>query len=105
MTTIGHKSGKVRKVPLMRVEHEGEYALVASMGGAPTNPTWYYNLVADEAVTIQDGPDPVDAVARIVSGEERDMWWRRAVDAYPPYAEYQQKTDRQIPVFVTSVSS
>jgi deazaflavin-dependent oxidoreductase (nitroreductase family) len=100
MTTVGHKSGKVRKVPLMRVEHQGEYAIVASMGGAPTNPTWYHNLVADPNATIQDGPEPFDAVVRIISGAERDEWWRRAVDAYPPYAEYKEKTDRQIPVFV-----
>ncbi len=99
MTTVGNRSGKVRKVPLMRVEHEGEYAIVASRGGAPTNPTWYHNLVADPNVTIQDGPEPFDAVVRIVSGEERAEWWQRAVDAFPPYAEYQESTDREIPVF------
>ena len=100
MTTIGHKSGKVRKIPLMRVEHGGDYAIVASMGGAPTNPIWYHNLVADPNATIQDGPEPFDAVVREVSGQERDEWWRRAVEAYPAYAEYQERTDRRIPVFV-----
>ena len=104
MTTTGHKSGKVRKVPLTRIEHEGEYALVASLGGAPTNPKWYHNLVADPRVTIQDGPQPFDAAARTVSGDERAKWWQRAVDAYPPYAEYQTKTNRQIPIFVARPS-
>ena len=103
VTTRGNKSGKLRKTALMRVEHGGEYALVASMGGAPTNPVWYYNLKADpEAVMIQDGPEPFDARVREVEGEERDVWWRRAVAAYPPYEEYQQATSRQIPVFVAS---
>jgi deazaflavin-dependent oxidoreductase (nitroreductase family) len=103
VTTRGAKSGKLRKSPLMRVEHGGEYALVASKGGAPDHPQWYHNLVADpEAVTIQDGPEPFDARVRLVTGAERDEWWARAVAAYPPYAEYQQKTDRQIPVFVAS---
>jgi len=101
LTTIGAKSGKVRKTPLMRVEHDGEYALVASMGGAPKHPVWYYNLVADpSAVRIQDGPEPFDADVREVSGDERTRWWDRAVEAYPPYAEYQTRTDRLIPVFV-----
>jgi deazaflavin-dependent oxidoreductase (nitroreductase family) len=101
VTTRGNKSGKLRKTPLMRVEHEGEYALVASMGGAPRNPVWYYNLKADpDAVVIQDGPEPFDAALREVSGSERDAWWERAVAAYPPYAEYQERTDRTIPVFV-----
>src|SRR5918997_3217473 len=96
LTTKGNKSGKLRKTPLMRVEHDGEYALVASLGGAPTHPVWYYNLKADpEAVMIQDGPEPWDADVREVSGDERDEWWRRAVAAYPPYAEYQQKTERE----------
>jgi F420H(2)-dependent quinone reductase len=103
VTTRGNKSGKLRKTALMRVEHGGEYALVASMGGAPTNPVWYYNLKADpEAVMIQDGPEPFDARVREVEGEERDVWWQRAVAAYPPYEEYQQATSRQIPVFVAS---
>lgn len=100
MTTMGHKSGKVRKVPVMRVEHEGEYAIVASKGGAPNHPGWYHNLVADPKVTIQDGPEPFDAVVRLVSGDERSVWWERSVTAFSPYEEYQEKTDREIPVFV-----
>jgi deazaflavin-dependent oxidoreductase (nitroreductase family) len=103
VTTVGNKSGKVRKTPLMRVEHDGEYALVASKGGAPTHPVWYHNLLADPAnVQIQDGPEPADFAVREVSGEERELWWDRAVKAYPPYAEYQEKTDRLIPVFVAT---
>jgi deazaflavin-dependent oxidoreductase (nitroreductase family) len=103
VTTRGNKSGKVRKTPLMRVEHDGDYLLVASKGGAPTNPVWYYNLKADPAsVTIQDGPEPFDAEVRELSGHERDEWWQRAVAAYPPYAEYQVKTNRQIPVFLAT---
>lgn len=102
MTTIGHRSGKVRKVPLMKVEHEGEYAIVASKGGAPAHPGWYHNLVADPNVMIQDGPAPWDAEVRLVTGEERAAWWERSVAAYPPYAEYQEKTDREIPVFIAS---
>ncbi len=101
VTTRGNKSGKLRKTPLMRVEHQGEYALVASMGGAPKNPVWYYNLKADpDAVAIQDGPEPFDAAITEVSGDERSVWWQRAVAAYPPYAEYQERTERTIPVFV-----
>jgi deazaflavin-dependent oxidoreductase (nitroreductase family) len=100
-TTRGNKSGKLRKTPLMRVEHDGKYAMVASKGGAPQHPVWYYNLKADpDALMVQDGPEPFDATAREVTGEERAIWWERAVAAYPPYAEYQQKTDREIPVFV-----
>jgi F420H(2)-dependent quinone reductase len=104
VTTRGNKSGKIRKTPLMRVEHGGEYALVASQGGAPTHPVWYFNLKADpEAVTIQDGPEPNDfRVRELEEGPERDEWWARAVEAYPPYAEYQEKTDRLIPVFVAT---
>jgi deazaflavin-dependent oxidoreductase (nitroreductase family) len=103
VTSRGNKSGKLRKTPLMRVEHDGEYALVASQGGAPTHPTWYFNLTADpEAVTIQDGPEPFDVRVREVSGAEREEWWARAVEAFPPYAEYQEKTERQIPVLVAS---
>ena len=103
LTTRGNKSGKIRKTPLMRVEHDGEYALVASMGGAPKHPVWYFNLEADpEAVTIQDGAEPFDASVREVTGEERELWWRRAVAAYPPYSEYQEKTERTIPVFVAT---
>ena len=102
-TTRGNRSGKVRKTPVMRVEHEGEYALVASKGGAPENPVWYYNLRAyPEDVVLQDGPEPFDVVVRQISGEERAQWWERAVAAYPPYAEYQERTEREIPVFVAS---
>lgn len=101
VTTRGPRTGLLRKFALMRVEHDGEYALVASMGGAPKNPPWVYHLRADPtAVMIQDGPEPWDAVVREVEGDERAIWWERAVAAYPPYAEYQAKTDRVIPVFV-----
>jgi deazaflavin-dependent oxidoreductase (nitroreductase family) len=103
MTTRGSKSGKLRKSPLMRVEHEGEYALVASKGGDPNHPGWYHNIKADPtAVVLQDGPEPFDVDVREVSGDERAEWWERAVAAYPPYADYQTKTDRLIPVFVAS---
>ncbi len=104
VTTRGNKSGKLRKTPLMRVEHNGEYALVASYGGSPAHPVWYHNLKADpKAVVIQDGPEQFDADVRELSeGDERDGWWDRAVAAYPPYADYQVKTDRVIPVFVAS---
>jgi deazaflavin-dependent oxidoreductase (nitroreductase family) len=101
ITTRGNRSGKIRKFPLMRVEHNGEYALVASKGGAPQHPVWYYNLKADpDAVRVQDGPEPFDAEVREVGGAEKAEWWDRAVAAYPPYAEYQSKTEREIPVFV-----
>ncbi len=96
----GVKSGKIRKVPLMKVQHGSEYALVASVGGAPNHPAWYHNLVADPHVMLQDGPEPWDATAEVVSGEERDLWWERAVTAFPRYAEYAVKTEREIPVFV-----
>lgn len=103
VTMRGNKSGKVRKIALMRVEHNGEYALVASKGGAPTHPVWYHNLKADpDTVMLQDGPEPFDVRVRELSGEERAQWWERAVQAYPPYAEYQQRTKRQIPVFVAT---
>ena len=103
VTARGNKTGKVRKFALMRVEHDGEYALVGSKGGAPTNPVWVYNLQADPtAVAIQDGPEPFDVNVREVSGQERSDWSERAVAAFPPYAEYQTKTDRQIPVFVAT---
>lgn len=103
ITTRGNKTGNIRKFALMRVEHDGEYALVASKGGAPSHPEWYHNLVADPgACMIQDGPEPFDAAVREVDGEERERWWERAVAAYPPYAEYQTKTDRRIPVLVAS---
>ena len=101
VTTRGNKTGKVRKNPVMRVEHDGAYALVASMGGAPKHPVWYFNLKSDpDAVTIQDGPEPFAVKVRELAGEERGTWWSRAVAAYPPYAEYQQKTTRVIPVFL-----
>jgi deazaflavin-dependent oxidoreductase (nitroreductase family) len=100
LTTLGARSGKIRKTPLMRVEHEGDYAVVASQGGAPKHPVWYHNLVADPRVTLQDGPVLQDMTAREVTGEEKAVWWERAVAAYPPYADYQKKTDREIPVFV-----
>jgi deazaflavin-dependent oxidoreductase (nitroreductase family) len=101
VTTQGNRSGKLRKTPLMRVEHEGTYALVASKGGAPEHPVWYHNLKADpSAVRLQDGPEPFDVEVTEVSGPERAEWWERAVAAYPPYAEYQTKTERQIPVLV-----
>jgi len=85
---------------VMRVEKDGVYAAVASQGGAPTHPTWYHNFVADPHVDVQDGPEPKEYVARLAEGEERAEWWERAVAQYAPYAEYQQKTDREIPVFL-----
>jgi deazaflavin-dependent oxidoreductase (nitroreductase family) len=100
ITNRGVRSGRVRKTPVMRVEHDGRYAAVASQGGAPTHPAWYYNFRAAPHVQLQDGPDKWEMIAREVTGSERDEWWERAVAAYPPYAEYQQKTTRQIPVFV-----
>ena len=100
LTTVGAKSGKLRKAPLMRVEHDGEYAVVASLGGAPKHPVWYYNVVAHPQVQLQDGPAVLDLVAREVTGDEKAVWWERAVAVWPDYAEYQKKTDRQIPVFV-----
>lgn len=103
VTMRGSKSGKLRKIALMRVEHDGDYALVGSKGGAPDNPVWVHNLRADpEAVTIQDGPEPFDVRVREIDGDERAAWWGRAVAVYPPYADYQAKTDRKIPVFVAS---
>jgi deazaflavin-dependent oxidoreductase (nitroreductase family) len=100
LTSVGAKSGKLRKTPLMRVEHDGEYAVVASLGGAPTHPVWYYNLTANPQVELQDGPVKKDYLAREVSGAERVIWWDRALAAYPDYAEYQKKTTRTLPVFV-----
>jgi deazaflavin-dependent oxidoreductase (nitroreductase family) len=101
VTVRGARTGKIRKFALMRVEHDGEYALVASKGGAPDNPQWYWNIKADpSALMIQDGPEPFDFAAREVTGEEKADWWKRAVAAFPPYEEYQQKTTREIPVFV-----
>jgi len=100
ITSRGAKSGNLRKNPVMRVEHDGVYAAVASKGGAPEHPEWFHNLVADPQVDLQDGPEPASYVARIASGEERAEWWERAVAAFPNYAEYQTKTDREIPVFL-----
>jgi F420H(2)-dependent quinone reductase len=102
LTTIGAKTGKIRKTPLMRVEHDGQYAIVASLGGAPTNPVWYYNIKAHPRVELQDGSVTKDYEAREVFGDEKAAWWDRAVEAWPDYAEYQTKTDRQIPLFVLS---
>jgi deazaflavin-dependent oxidoreductase (nitroreductase family) len=100
LTSLGAKSGKLRKTPLMRVEHEGEYAVVASLGGAPKHPVWYFNLVKNPLVELQDGADKRDYIAREVTGEEKSAWWERAVATWPDYANYQLKTDREIPVFV-----
>jgi deazaflavin-dependent oxidoreductase (nitroreductase family) len=102
VTMRGRKSGKIRKIALMRVEHDGDYALVASKGGAPEHPGWYHNLTADPQVMIQDGPEPFDAEVRLVTGDERRAWWERAVEVFPTYADYEAKTDREIPVFVTA---
>jgi len=102
LTTVGAKTGKIRKTPLMRVEHDGEYAIVASLGGAPKNPVWYYNIKANPQVELQDGPATGDYEAREVFDDERATWWERAVATWPDYADYQKKTDRQIPVFVLS---
>jgi deazaflavin-dependent oxidoreductase (nitroreductase family) len=100
MTTRGARSGKLRKMPVMRVEHDGRYAAVASLGGAPRNPVWYYNLKINPRLEVQDGTEKQDMIAREVTGQEKAQWWDRAVQAYPEYADYQRKTDRDIPVFV-----
>lgn len=100
LTSVGAKTGKLRKTPLMRVEHNGEYAAVASLGGAPKNPVWYYNVKKNPRVELQDGTATGDYDAREVTGDEKAVWWERAVAAYPDYADYQEKTDRDIPVFV-----
>ncbi|GAA2784997.1 nitroreductase family deazaflavin-dependent oxidoreductase [Streptomyces rameus] len=100
LTTRGARSGKIRKTPLMRVEHDGRYAVVASLGGAPKHPVWYFNVKSDPHVELQDGPVKRDMRAREITGAEKAEWWERAVAAYPPYAEYQEKTSREIPVFV-----
>jgi len=102
ITSRGASSGKLRKFALMRVEHEGEYALIASIGGAPTNPAWYHNLVAEPLVEIQDGPAPADFTTRIIDGDERAAWWERAIKVFPTYTEYAAKTDRVIPVFLAT---
>lgn len=100
LTTVGAKTGKLRKTPLMRVEHDGQYAIVASLGGAPKNPVWYQNVVKNPRVELQDGTVTGDYDAREVFGDEKAIWWQRAVAVWPDYASYQTKTDRQIPVFV-----
>jgi deazaflavin-dependent oxidoreductase (nitroreductase family) len=101
VTTRGASSGKVRKMALMRVEHDGEYALIGSMGGAPKDPQWVRNLrVHPQDVMVQDGPEPWDADVREVEGDERAEWWERSVAAFPPYAQYEERTERRIPVFV-----
>jgi deazaflavin-dependent oxidoreductase (nitroreductase family) len=100
LTSRGARSGKLRKTPVMRVEHEGRYAAVASLGGSPRHPVWYFNIKADPHVELQDGPVKQDMIAREVTGQEKADWWERAVAAYPAYADYQKKTDREIPVFV-----
>ncbi|MFF1379993.1 nitroreductase family deazaflavin-dependent oxidoreductase [Streptomyces sp. NPDC058308] len=102
LTSVGAKSGKLRKNPLMRVEHAGEYAVVASKGGDPANPSWYHNLISQPHVELQDGTVKRDYRARVASGEERELWWERAVAVWPDYAEYQKKTSREIPLFVLS---
>ena len=100
VTNLGAKTGAVRKTPLMRVEHDGAYAAVGSVGGGPKNPVWVYNLRANPQVVVQDGPDKFELTARELAGAERDVWWERSVAAYPDYADYAKKTDRLIPVFV-----
>lgn len=100
LTSVGAKTGLLRKTALMRVEDDGRYAVVASLGGAPKHPVWYFNLVKNPHVELQDGAEKHDYLAREVSGDEKAIWWERAVAAYPPYADYQEKTERQIPVFV-----
>lgn len=100
VTSVGASSGKLRKTPVMRIEHDGAYAAVASKGGAPQNPAWYRNLVEHPHVEVQDGPHKGDYTARLVTGSERAQWWERAIAVWPDYAEYQTKTDREIPVFV-----
>jgi F420H(2)-dependent quinone reductase len=103
VTMRGNKTGAVRKIALMRVEHGGEYALVASQGGAPAHPHWYHNLKADpDNVMLQDGPQPFPVVVREVTGDERARWYERAVAVFPPYADYQRRADRQIPVFIAT---
>jgi deazaflavin-dependent oxidoreductase (nitroreductase family) len=103
VTCRGRRTGAIRKMALMRVEHDGRYALIGSLGGAPKNPVWVYNLRADpDGVTLQDGPEPFPVTVREVTGEERDLWWKRAVAAYPPYEDYQRNTERLIPVFVAT---
>jgi F420H(2)-dependent quinone reductase len=105
VTNRGNKTGKIRKTPLMRVEHDGQYLLVASRGGAPKHPVWYYNLIADpDNIVLQDGTDKFPVRVRELDGAERAEWWQRAVAAFPPYAEYQKKTERTIPIFLATRS-
>jgi deazaflavin-dependent oxidoreductase (nitroreductase family) len=104
LTSKGAKSGKIRKTPLMRVEHGGKYAVVASLAGAPTHPVWYYNLRANPQVELQDGAVRRTYTAREVTGDEKALWWKRAIEVWPDYDDYQSKTDRQIPVFVLEPS-
>jgi len=106
VTHRGNKTGKIRKTPVMRVENDGQYAIVASLGGAPKHPVWYHNLKASPAeVRVQDGAEVFDMTVRELEGSERDQWWERAVAAYPPYAEYQEKTERRIPVLLATRKS
>jgi F420H(2)-dependent quinone reductase len=98
VTSLGARSGKIRKTPLMRVEHEGRYLLVASQGGAPKHPTWYFNLRHHPVIELQDGPVKQEMTVREITGDEKAVWWERAVAAFPNYADYQRKTDREIPV-------
>jgi deazaflavin-dependent oxidoreductase (nitroreductase family) len=100
LTTKGARTGNIRKSPLMRVEHDGKYLIVASLGGAPSHPVWYHNAVANPTVEIQDGATRQDMATRELDGDEREVWWKRAVDAFPPYAEYQEKTSRVIPILI-----
>ncbi len=100
LTSVGAKTGLLRKTALMRIEHNGEYAVVGSLGGAPKNPVWVYNLRKEPHVELQDGPEKHDYLAREVDGEERQLWWERSVQAFPNYAQYATKTERVIPVFV-----
>ena len=100
VTSLGARSGKIRKTPLMRVEHDGAYALVASQGGAPEHPTWYHNVTKHPLIELQDGPVRQDMIVREVTGEEKAIWWDRAVAAFPNYAEYQRRTEREIPVVI-----
>ncbi|MEO8571892.1 MAG: nitroreductase family deazaflavin-dependent oxidoreductase [Chloroflexota bacterium] len=100
LTSVGAKTGKLRKTALMRVEHEGTYAVVASQGGAPKHPVWYYNLKAHPHVELQDGPTKRDYTAHETTGDEKALWWVRAVEAFPDYANYQRRTKRVIPLFV-----
>ncbi|MEU6643412.1 nitroreductase family deazaflavin-dependent oxidoreductase [Saccharomonospora sp. NPDC046836] len=104
LTTVGKRSGKLRKSPVMRVEHHGRYLVVASLGGAPTSPSWYHNIMASPLVELQDGPVRKDYACKLLSGTERELWWRRAVEAFPQYAAYQARTTREIPLVLLEAS-